>query len=329
MATTVSTGSTNFDQMLVALVDKRLEELLRAPLPWLLPGNFRPAKFVKGTNNTMRFLNIPDLPVVTGTPVAGTAPWLTEGVAPTTQDFEFGYEEFSANQAGIVVRLTDKALLESPIDLIAEGADRVAYNAIRTADQRMGDICLAGTNVLYAGVGNTATDDIQPGDVVTGAIYKRAAALLKGTKVPQFGEGGYRAIQHPFVSLDLESDPDAGGWIDANRYVTPDKMLNGELGKYAGIRFIETANAGVKATRGASSEDVYATFIFGPEAYAFGDWGTIESHITPPGGGSDPLFQRALVGWKGFFGGVLIGEGANATNVSPPRYIIVESAASI
>jgi hypothetical protein len=74
--------------------------LLRAPLPHLLPGNFREASFVKGTNNVMRFINIADMSVVAGTTTPGTPPWLTEGVAPTSEDLAFGYEEFSANQAG-------------------------------------------------------------------------------------------------------------------------------------------------------------------------------------------------------------------------------------
>src|SRR5438046_1340896 len=110
--TTTSTSTTNFNQTVVALVQKRLEELLRAPLPHLVPGNYRPASFVKGTNNTMRFINIQDMSVVAGTVSPGTLPWLTEGTTPAAEGLSIGYEEFSAAQAGRLLTLTDVALLE-------------------------------------------------------------------------------------------------------------------------------------------------------------------------------------------------------------------------
>jgi hypothetical protein len=70
--------------------------------------------------------------------------------------------------------------------------------------------------------------------------------------------------------------------------------------------------------------DVLNAFIFGPEAYAFGDWGSIQTYFTQPGGTTDPLHQLSQVGWKGMFGAVIIGEGTNATNVSPARYRRIE-----
>ena len=58
-----STATTNFDKTVQELIVAKLEELLRAPLPHLLPDNFEHVMFVPGTNATGRFLNIPDLAV--------------------------------------------------------------------------------------------------------------------------------------------------------------------------------------------------------------------------------------------------------------------------
>lgn len=404
MGTVISTALTNFDKTVVTLVNKRLEELLRAPLPHLLPGNFRKAEFVKGTNNTMRFINIPDMSVVAGTVSAGTPPWLTEGVAPTSEDLSIGYEEFSAAQAGRVIKLTDVAMMESPFDLLAEAADRIARNALATADKRVAEVLSAGAAVMYAG-GATTRAGIPHNSPLTGQLVKLAVARLKAADVPTFSDGTYRAIVHPGSTYDLESDTSVGGWIDAQRYAGSEKLFTGEVGRYAGVRFIESSAAvsfsdvegaafagtttveadddtfttsaahglvvgqrikiksltggtgltdetiyyvasvpstttfTVSATLGGAAVDVTVdatalTFvsidnilnavIFGPDAYAFGDWGSIQTYFTAPGGTTDPLHQLSQVGWKGMFGAVIMGEGTNATNVTPARYRRIE-----
>jgi N4-gp56 family major capsid protein len=405
MGTVISTATTNFDKTVVTLVNKRLEELLRAPLPHLLPGNFRAAEFVKGTNNTMRFINVPDMSVVAGTVSPGTLPWLTEGTPPTTEDLTLGYEEFSAAQAGRGLKLTDIAMMESPFDLLNLAADRVARNALATADRRVAEVLSAGAQVMYAG-GATSRATIPSNSALTGSLVKLAVARLKAAAVPTFSDGTYRAIVHPGSTFDLESDTAVGGWIDAQRYAGSAALFSGEVGRYAGVRFIEspaavsfsavqgpgitlaggaavaatdnvtisaptnlvagnrikilTLTGGAGLTAGntyyivqptsatvfklsstlngapiditsdstaitaAVVNDVLNAVIFGPEAYAFGDWGSIQTYFTAPGGTTDPLHQLSQIGWKGMFGAVVMGEGANATNVTPARYRRIE-----
>lgn len=406
MGTVITTATTNFNQTVVALVNKKLEELLRAPLPHLLPGNFRQASFVKGTNNTMRFINIADLSVVAGTPdnAGPTAPWLKEGVPPTSEDLAIGYEEFSANQAGRVIKLTDLAMLESPFELLSIAAERVARNALATADRRVAEVLSAGAQATYASGSSRAT--ITHGSPLTGQLVKLTVARMKAANIPTFSDGTYRAIVHPGSTYDLESDTSVGGWVDAQRYAGSEKLFTGEVGRYAGVRFIESSaavsfaavegpatagtagNSAIAATdlitatahgysagqrikvktlaggtgllagsvyyvtapvtantfkvaatlNGAAIDitadsttftavevnDVLNAVIFGPEAYAFGDWGSIQTYFTEPGGTTDPLHQLSQVGWKGMFGAVIMGEGANATGVTPARYRRIE-----
>jgi hypothetical protein len=75
---------------------------------------------------------------------------------------------------------------------------------------------------------------------------------------------------------------------------------------------------------GSVVNDVLNAVIFGPEAYAFGDWGSIQTYFTQPGGTTDPLHQLTQVGWKGMFGAVIMGEGTNATGVTAARYRRIE-----
>lgn len=319
-----STSTPNFNQTVVTLVRKQLEQELRKPLVHLLPGNFVQARFVKGTNNTMRFLRVPDLNVVAGTPNPGTPPWLTEGTPPTSEALAFGYEEFSAAQAGRVIAITDVAMMESPLELLAVASERLARNAVETADLRVAEVLATGTNVQYAN-GKTSRSGVLKTDVLNASEIRKAVAHLKRRSVPPFPDGYYRAIIHPNVVYDLMSDSAAGGWIDASRYGAPEQLYRGEIGRLAGVRFLESPNAQVFAGAGGGTPaaDVYSTIIFGPEAYVFGDWHTIEPHVIPPGGDhSDPLSQQALAGWKGFFGVKLL-EAAGA------RYIRIESGSSL
>ena len=82
------------------------------------------------------------------------------------------------------------------------------------------------------------------------------------------------------------------GWTDTQKYANPQTLLNGEIGKFRGVRFIES-------TRVANDKSL----LFGPDFFAWGDYQTIQAYRVAPGGDhADPLAQRGLVGWKGMWG---------------------------
>lgn len=321
------TATTNFDKTVQTLIRRKLEELLRAPLPHLTPGNFEDAEHVEGSNGTMRFLNIPDITVDAAEAAASLVQ--TEGLPNTAGELVIGYEEFSTRQRMKTLAFSDVALLKNPNRLFAVGADRLARYVMELADYIAAAKIVTGTNVIYSGSGNVATSGVAAGDVLIATDIKRAVALLEGSSVPRFEGSEYRGILHPYVKFDVELDDDAGGWIDANRYAGSQALFSGELGKYAGVRFMSSPKAAVKADSGTASIDVYSTTIFGPRFFAVGDFGNNETFVTPPGGHDDPGHQSALITWKGWMDCVLIGEGTSATNVSDPRYIRIESASSI
>lgn len=319
-----TTATTNFDKTVQTLIRKTLEDELLPNLPHLRDG-FIKATFVKGSNSTMRFLRAPYLTSGTnnGTVAAGTPPWLTEGVAPTALAQTLGYEEFTAYQAGQRIEVSDVAAMESVLDLMELAGRNIARDAAATADEYVGRILAAGTNVLYAGSGNTARTDVGATDAITGSLVRRAAANLAADSVPRFGDGNYHGIIHPAVVFDFEEDEDVGGWLAVGTYSKPDDIKNGELGKYAGVKFFESASARIFAAGGAGGVDVYSTFIAGPDAYAFGDWGKLEfpmyGFTAAPG---NDLGQKASVGWKGFIGAMLVDEAG-------ARYIRIESASGL
>lgn len=333
MTTGVTSATTNFAKFIQEIINKVLADELRANLAHLDQAPIK-AKFVRGSNNTMRFLRIPDLDTDgnltnSGTVSAGTQPWLTEGTPPAAEALAFGYEEFSANQAGRRVELTDIALDENPLDLAAVAAERVGFNAKATIDEFVARKLAAGTSVIYAGTGNVARTDLTSTDVVTGRLLRRAVQSMKGDNIPKFGDQTYHSIVNPDVVFDIEDDTDIGGWLDAARYAGSTPLLTGEIGKYAGVRFVESSAARTFAAGAGDGSTVYSTILLGPEAYAVGDWGTVTTHVVMPGGHGDELAQIMSVGWKGRFGAFVVGQGTNATNAPSPRYLRIESTSGI
>jgi N4-gp56 family major capsid protein len=116
---------------------------------------------------------------------------------------------------------------------------------------------------------------------------------MKRAEIPQFSDGSYHAFAAPETLAKIMKQTGELGWTDVNKYANPQAVLNGEVGKYRGIRFLET-------TRLTGATDI--VYAFGPEAWAQGDYQTIRPYRVTGPDHADPLEQRALFGWKGMWG---------------------------
>ena len=321
MATT-TTSTSGFSDLVTQLVAARAEEELRARAVHAMPGMYVPARFVKGTN-TLRYARYADLAVSTAT--------LTEGTAPTDDALTISSEYFTAAQYGATVAISDLANLDSPHDLISIAAERVAYKAVRSMDHLVRDVIhsTAQTAAVFGATAsatltqNTANSAVAAAGLLSGSFVKQMVTRLKAANVPQFADGTYRCIIHPAQEYDLVSDTSVNGWIESRKYVDNTNLLTGEIGMFAGVRFIVSSDAKVYATAGASSGNVYNALFLGPDSYAIGDSQTLQSYFVAPGGDhSDPLAQKALVGYKMRFGSLLLDEAG-------ARYRILKTQATV
>lgn len=328
---TLTTGTSNFSNTVTALVLKRIAQNLRDRSVYLQEGAFVRGDLIPGTN-LIRHVAYADMSVTTNgnTVTPGTTPWLTEGVPPTDEALAIHYEEYGAQQAGRTLAISDIALAQSPHNLMAIAAERIGENAAQTIDLYVGNVLHAGTaRVLYAGTA-AARNQVSANENMTGALIRRAVAVLKAANVPTFPDGTYHAFIHPFIVHDLIADTAAGGWIDVTKYSEPGRFRTGEIGKYMGVTFFETnvgnlfANAGDGAG-GAGTIDVYSTYIFGPESFAFGDLQSVQAYLVSPGGDhTDPLAQKAIVGWKAMWGTKLL-----SVTGAGNKYLRIEAASTI
>lgn len=321
MATT-NTGQSGFSDLVTQLVSARAEEELRARAVHAMPGLYVPARFIKGTN-TLRYARYADLSVSTTT--------LSEGVKPEDDALTISSEFFTAKQYGATVAISDLANLDSPHDLISIAAERVAYKAVRSMDLIVRDNIHDNvlTTAVYGATGattltqNTANSAVAVAGVLNGSFVKQMVTRLKAANVPQFADGTYRCIIHPAQEYDLVSDTSVNGWIESRKYVDNTQLLTGEIGQFAGVRFIVSSDAKVFATAGASAGNVYAALFLGPDAYAIGDSQTLQSYFVAPGGNhTDPLAQKAIVGYKMRFGSLLLDEAG-------ARYRVLKTQATV
>lgn len=341
MATTngVLSSDAGFGALVQELVQARALEELRARAVHAMPGLYIPGRFVKGTN-VIRYARYPDLDV-------NTTP-LTEGVKPTDQALTIQSEYFTAAQYGATLAVSDLAQLDNPHDLISIAAERVAYQATRSMDNmvRNNIHSTARTAAIQGALSATSISTNAATAVagnISGFLVKRMVADLLAANVQPFADGFFRLIIHPNQSFDLLTDTSANGFIELNKYVSDLPALTNEVGRFGGCRIIVSSDAFRAAssapTTYAASGAVYNALFLAPDAYTIGDSQTLQSYFVAPGGDhTDPLAQKALVGYKMRFGSKLLhvstdststGDNGTATGLGLAKYRILRTLSSI
>ena len=225
------------------------------------------------------------------TPLAPATTPLTEGVTPDGSTLNVETVEATLKQYGDFVEISDVLDLTGIDPVATETSELLGEQSGQTLDSVLRNAVCAGTNVIY--VGGTSTETVN--GVMTSEIIKKAARTLKAMNTPKIN-GSYIGIIDPYISYDIQNDP---LWKDVSTYNGGVKVMDGEIGKLGGVRFIETTETLTK-----NGEKVHCAMIIGKDAYGVTD---IENSGTKPriiikgfgsGGSADPLEQRQTQGWK-------------------------------
>ena len=234
---------------------------------------------------------------------------LTEGVTPEGRKLSATAVEAEVNQYGDFVCLSDVLDLSAIDNNVLEATKAVGRQAGLTLDTITRNVLQSGTNVFYCpkvganGVQTPVTDrsGLDKTCTLTVDVVKKVAAMLKAANAPKI-DGDYVCILHPYVAYDIMSDP---RWEEMHKYTTPENMYQGEIGRIAGVRFVETSEAAVY--KGTENSCPTGLAVFGCLFIAQGAYGVTE--VTGGGlqtiikqlgsaGTADPLDQRSTVGWK-------------------------------
>ena len=205
------------------------------------------------------------------------------------------------NEYGSAVTTTKKLNLTSFNDVDAALADIIAYNAADSIDSVVASVLTAGTNVIYAGTGNTTTSELTTGDTITVANIRKAVTELRTNKaVPRMGEL-YVAYLHPRQAADLRAESGTGGFQDIVKYTdnVSKTIIPGAVGVIEGAMVIETPRIPIVSNGASPSVNVYRAVIAGREALAEAKAQDITTIIGPE---VDLLRRFRTIGWY-YFGG--------------------------
>lgn len=261
--------------------------LLRSAEPELIHDQFAQKRPIpRGNGKTIEFRKFSSLP-------KALIP-LTEGITPNGQKYEVTTITATIEQYGAYIAVSDMLELTAFDNNMAEITKILGSQAGRTSDTITREVLCAGTNVLYAN-SKTSRETIAAGDVLTVMDIKKGRRILKRNNVPTIGKY-YVCLIHPDSEFDLMNDSE---WKDASEYAGSEQIFEGELGRMYGVRFIESTEAKIWKP---GSVPIYATLMLGEDAFGVTSIGgggieTIAKQLGS-GGTSDPLNQRATMGWK-------------------------------
>lgn len=236
----------------------------------------------KNGGKTIEFRKYSPLPKLT------TA--LTEGVTPDGQSLTVTTVTAEVEQYGGYVTISDMLQLTAIDNNLVQATKLLGNQAGLSLDTITREVLNGGTNVVYAGDA-TERSQLAAGDVLTVDTIKKAVRALKKQNAEKIGDS-YVAIIHPDITYDLTNDPK---WQSVKDY-DPKDWYEGEIGRIAGVRFVETTEA--KVFEGG----VYSTLIIADNAYGVTEveGGGLQHFVKQLGsaGTNDPLDQRATCGWK-------------------------------
>lgn len=207
------------------------------------------------------------------------------------------------------VSISDILAYTSFGDVMKAAVERLAYNAGLSIDTIVRNaIYMSGTQQLATSAASITA--IPSTGVLSINEVKRAVRGLRRRDAFDQSDGYFVAAVHPDALYDLMVDTTTGGWMDAQKYTDNSQLLKGEVGRIAGVRFLESSNAGY-AGQGtiancgvAATATLYVTPFFGRDAFGVTDLQGLKTYVKDfsSGGTGDPTEKVSTAGWKCLFG---------------------------
>lgn len=293
--TTDATSGNNLSVEMKTFYDMTLIDEASAQLVHDQFGQKRPIP--KNGGKTIEFRKFASLPKAM-TP-------LTEGVTPDGKKLDVTSITATVAQYGDYITQSDVLELTALDNTILEATKLLGRQSGMTLDTITRNVINAGTNVSYCpkiSAEGTETEvtsrtGLDTTCVLTVKAVQKAVAKLKGQNAPKIN-GSYVAIIHPYAAYQLMRDPE---WMYPHQYQDTTNLYEGEIGKIAGVRFVETTEAKVWRNE-ANTHAVFSTLFIGDGAYGVTEitGGGLQTIVKQKGsaGTADPLDQRSSVGWK-------------------------------
>jgi N4-gp56 family major capsid protein len=216
------------------------KDLLRNANPKLVHNQFGQKKPIpKGKGKTIEFRKYDPLPKAL-TP-------LVDGVTPSGRKTKVTTVTATIKQYGDFIEISDMLDLTAIDNNLVENNRLLGNQAGETIDTLTREIINAGTNVQYGAGAKAARYLLAGGDATWGnndyfnvECIRQGALNLRNSKATPVKDGDFVAILHSDSVYCLKKDIE---WQEAVKYQNADKLFRGEVGKYDGVRIVETTEA--------------------------------------------------------------------------------------
>lgn len=257
---------------------------------------------------------------------------LVEGVTPVGKNIRYTDVQCTLQQYGDFVQLTDQIqdFHEDPV--LQEYIGITAEQAAQTLETLRYNVLKAGTNVFYANkvAGRTsvvAALALADQRRVTRAFKRQNVGYItqQTASTPNYGTVSVRASYIGLIHPDCENDVRAlAGFKDAVDYGAKVPVDSFEIGAVEDVRYIRSTifesfpdaggDKGTMVSTGGVKADVYPILYLGSHCAASvplkGKNAITAPIVRNPGtiSDSDKLGQRGHVGWKAYFGAVILNQ---------------------
>lgn len=258
--------------------------------------------------------------------IAGSTSPLAEGTPPA--EISFSTSNVTANivQYGQYAKVSD-LLSDTAIDPVLENlSERFGIAASKTIEELI--VSELANSCANQNVNNRANfAAIQAGDVISHKELIEAMIRQKADFIGTHESGSYVVVLHPRAEYDLMVDSQAGSWLDIQKGVDNRPLLNGEVARMYGMRFLVSDKMLTSVGTGAGGIDVHQSFVIGEEAFGVvelnGD--SMKMFVKRHGsaGANDPLDQFATVGYK------INGFAAKYLDAGSKRVIAINGASAL
>jgi N4-gp56 family major capsid protein len=260
------------------------------------------------------------------TKIASSTTALTEGTNPSEISFTTANVTADVAQYGQFAKVSDlleSTAIDNTIENLAELFGKAGAETIEDLIVAQLDSALTVQRVNS----RAANNDILASDVVTLKEFLRGSITLKQAYVKPHEMGAYMAVLHNATEYDMLSEVNPGGWLDLASYAKSGgpgskEVMEGEIGKCYGIRFVVSDKMTAAANSGSIS--VKNNYLIGEECFGVVELGqkSVEMIIKPSdsGGQSNPLNMFGTVGYKI--------KGFAAKNFAANRGLVIKGASS-
>lgn len=169
---------------------------------------------------------------------------LVEGVTPHGNSLKTSTITAEVRQFGDYIELSDVLLLTAIDNNLVQATELLAAQAGKTLDTITREVLAGGTSVQYGeGVKKTRAalvgGEASGNDYLTVRCIRMAVRSLKVMNAKKIN-GYYAGIIHPSTSYDIMDDPQ---WQAPHQYVDTENIYAEEIGRIAGVRFVESTEA--------------------------------------------------------------------------------------